>query len=40
MQCAAYIFLKRHWDEDEKVIKKMLKYYVDLNYPCQVLDNN
>ena len=36
MQNAAYVFLQRHWSEDEKILKKMLQYYTDLNYPSQV----
>ena len=37
MQMAMFIFIKRHWEEDEKYLCQILRYFTDTNYPLQVL---
>lgn len=36
MQCAAYLFVNRRWEDDEKHLKTMMKYFAKLNYKTQV----
>ena len=37
MQMDMFIFIKRHWEEDEKYVFQILRYFTDTNYPLQVL---
>ncbi|XP_031566730.1 lysocardiolipin acyltransferase 1-like [Actinia tenebrosa] len=37
MQGAMYLFLKRHWEQDEVYLNTVLDYFKDLNYPIQLM---
>ncbi|KAK3741102.1 hypothetical protein QZH41_013925, partial [Actinostola sp. cb2023] len=37
MQGAMYLFLKRHWEQDEEYLNTILDYFRDMNYPIQLM---
>lgn len=36
MQCAAYLFVNRRWEDDENHLRRMMEYFAKLNYKTQV----
>ena len=37
MQIAMFLFLKRNWEQDEKYLHQILRYFTDINYPLLLL---
>jgi lysocardiolipin and lysophospholipid acyltransferase len=37
MQVAAFLFVRRHWEDDQHYLLTMLKYFHDINYLPQLL---